>query len=202
MRKNKKRHSHHNSQHSGCDQMQKKVLSQKLNIFITGGDGNMLHMGYSHLSWLILIFRMPYGTSHIEQTYNSIKTHNMTHVKCPHKHWHTLKPHTASYSKHPTYLIQTKLHKPSFFSFFFSGITAHFRDWPPQICSPILKQLNLLSCSFQSPRFLYSLLCCLPSHWCYPPLKSLLFHHMDMQIPDTPQQRRMWQKSQCKPQRK
>ena len=91
--------------------MQKKVLRQKLNIFTKGGDGILLNMGLSHLSRLILMFRISYGTSHIEHTYNSIHTHNMTHVKCPHKHLHTLTLHTEIYSKHTTYLTQTKLHK-------------------------------------------------------------------------------------------
>jgi len=115
MKKNTKRHSHHKSQHSECDQMQKKVLRQKLKIFTKGGDGILLNMGPSHLSRLILMFRMSYSTSYIEHTYNSINTHNMTPVKCPHKHLHTLTLHTATYSKHPTYLIQTKLHKTFIF---------------------------------------------------------------------------------------
>jgi hypothetical protein len=61
------------------------------------------------------MFRMSYGTSHIDHTYNSINTQNMTHVKCPHKHLQTLTLHTATYSKHPTSLIQTKLHKTFIF---------------------------------------------------------------------------------------
>lgn len=156
--------------------MQQKVLRQKLKIFTKGGDGILLNMGPSHISRLILMIRMWYCTTHFEHIYNSTNTHYMTqYVKCPHKHWNTLTLHTTPYSKNPTYLIKTKLHE-TIFLFFFSGTTAHFRAWLPQLCSPIGKQLVLWSCSFQSLQFLYFVLCCLPYHWRFSPSKpSLVF---------------------------
>ena len=78
--------------------------------------------------------------------YNSINTHTSWHnVKCPHIQSHTLILHTATYSKHLTYLFKQNYIKSSFFLFFFSGTTAHFRASPPQLCSCIsLADFNFL----------------------------------------------------------
>jgi len=61
--------------------MQQKVLRQKLKIFTNGRDGILLNMGSSHISRLIPMFRMWYGTTHFEHIYK-FNTHTLHDTIC------------------------------------------------------------------------------------------------------------------------